>query len=227
MENSNRKTHVSSLVKKWLMALTGLFLCIFLVVHLLGNLQLFMPAVKGQEAFNSYSKFMTSNPLIKTVSYLLYASIILHALVSLWLTIQNRKARPVRYAKNTPSANSTWSSRNMGILGTIILVFIIIHMKNFWYEMHWGNMPIDPWGNKDLYTITVAAFREIWYVVLYVFSMAAIAFHLVHGFASAFQTLGLRNKKYYPLISGFGWFFSLTIPTAFAAIPVYIYFNSL
>ena len=93
--------------------------------------------------------------------------------------------------------------------------------------MHWGNIPIDPWGNKDLYTITVAAFKESWYVALYVFSMAAIAFHLVHGFASAFQTLGLRNKKYYPLISGFGWFFSLTIPTAFAAIPVYIYFNSL
>lgn len=219
--------HVNSLVKKWLMALTGLFLCVFLVVHLLGNLQLFIPGEEGREAFNGYSKFMTSNPLIKTVSYLLYASIILHAAVSLILTAQNRKARPVRYAKSTPSANSTWSSRNMGILGTVILIFIVIHMKSFWYEMHWGGLPMDPWGHKDLYTITVAAFKEGWYVALYVFSMAAIAFHLVHGFASAFQTLGLRNKKYYPFINGFGWFFALSISAAFAAIPLYIYFNSL
>lgn len=130
----------SSLAKKYWMALTGLFLCLFLVGHLIGNLQLiFADAL----AFNTYAVFMTSNPAVKALSYLTYASIIFHAVDGILLTIQNRKARPIRYANENQAANTVWASRNMAVLGTVILIFIITHMANFWAVMHFDEkMPL-------------------------------------------------------------------------------------
>lgn len=130
----------STIGKKLIMSLTGLFLSLFLVIHLIGNLQLF----KGDEgkAFNEYAYTMTHFAPIKVVSYLLYLSIIVHAVYALIITLRNRKARPIAYAKYDGNANSKWNSRNMGILGTIILVFLVVHMSNFWYKYHWdGNLP--------------------------------------------------------------------------------------
>ncbi|WP_306416811.1 hypothetical protein [Fulvivirga maritima] len=132
----------SSLGRKLLMALTGLFLIVFLVVHLIGNFQLLHH--DGGQAFNTYARFMTSNPIIKTTSYLLYATFIIHIVWGIGLVVSNKKARPVGYNVSKGSTNSTWSSRNMGLLGTIIFIFLVIHLKNFWYEMHWGR---DPYGN--------------------------------------------------------------------------------
>lgn len=129
----------STLGRKLIMGLTGLFLSLFLVIHLIGNLQLFND--DGGKAFNEYSYFMTHFLPIKIVSYVLYLSIILHAVYALIITARNKKARPVGYAQYNGAANSTWSSRNMGILGTVILVFIVIHMKTFWAEYHWGGLP--------------------------------------------------------------------------------------
>lgn len=130
----------SSLAKKYWMALTGLFLCLFLVGHLIGNLQLIFADAK---AFNDYAVFMTTNPAVKLLSYLTYASIIFHAIDGIVLTVQNQKARPVKYAMNKPSKNSMWASRNMAVLGTVILVFIVTHMVNFWARMHFDeNMPL-------------------------------------------------------------------------------------
>ena len=111
----------STLGKKVLMALTGLFLVTFLIVHLIGNLQLL--AGDGGKAFNIYAKFMTTNPLIKTTSYLLYASFLAHIIWAILLTITNRNSRPVGYANANKSGS--WSSRNMGILGTIIFNFLV------------------------------------------------------------------------------------------------------
>jgi succinate dehydrogenase / fumarate reductase, cytochrome b subunit len=130
----------SSLAKKYWMALTGLFLCLFLVGHLLGNLQLiFSDAL----AFNLYALFMTTNPAVKILSYLTYFSIIFHAVDGIILTIQNQKARPVKYVMNKPEKNTIWASRNMAVLGTVILVFIITHMANFWAVMHFKeDMPL-------------------------------------------------------------------------------------
>jgi succinate dehydrogenase / fumarate reductase, cytochrome b subunit len=130
----------SSLAKKYWMALTGLFLCLFLVGHLLGNLQLiFADAL----AFNMYALFMTTNPAVKVLSYVTYISIIFHAVDGILLTIQNRKARPERYVKENQAANTVWASRNMAVLGTIILIFIVTHMANFWAVMHFQeNMPL-------------------------------------------------------------------------------------
>lgn len=154
--SSFTKTFSSSLGKKLIMSLTGLFLSLFLIVHLIGNFQLF----KQDEgmAFNMYSYFMTHFLPIKIISYLLYASIILHAIYALVITLHNQKARPVRYASYNGAANSTWSSRNMGILGTILLVFIVIHMKSFWWEYHNGPLPytqyVSPLNNPEAVQVT-------------------------------------------------------------------------
>lgn len=134
----------SSIAKKYWMALTGLFLCLFLVGHLLGNLQLLMGNnMDAALQFNKYALFMTTNPAVKLLSYLTYISIIFHAIDGIYLAIQNQKARPVAYAMNNPSKNSSFSSRNMAVLGTVVLVFIATHMVNFWAKMHFdGKFPL-------------------------------------------------------------------------------------
>ncbi len=216
------QTLSSTIGRKVIMALTGLFMCTFLVVHLIGNLQLLKD--DAGQAFNIYAAFMTSNPLIKIISYGNYAIILLHVFDGLFLTLHNRKARPVQYAYAQPKVGATWSSRNMGILGTLILVFIVIHMKNFWYEMHFGSLPMATYEGKaykDLYQIVIFAFQNPVYVVFYVASMVAIGFHLIHGFASAFQSLGLHHSKYNQFIKLVGLVFATLIPFLYAVIPVY------
>lgn len=213
----------TSLARKYWMALTGLFLCTFLVVHLAGNLQL-LKGDEAMDAFNEYSQFMTTFPLIKIVSYLLYASIVLHAIDGIVLTRQNAAARPVKYVKNNASANSSWASRSMALLGLITLVFIIIHMKSFWYEMHFGSIP-EVNGMKDLYTITTEAFHQLWYTAFYVFAMAALGFHLWHGFQSAFQSMGWNHPRYTPMVKKVGQAFAVIVPGLFAIIPIFIYLN--
>jgi len=263
----------SSLAKKYWMALTGLFLCLFLAGHLAGNLQLiFGDALK----FNQYALFMTSNPAVKLLSYLTYISIIFHAIDGIMLAFQNKAARPVGYAMNNPSGNSSFASRNMAVLGTVVLVFIATHMMNFWAKMHFDEkMPLqkvtiemqqgmkndfylttdggyvpanDPSyviknrteiydanvnvkikdAYKDLHKITFDFFRDPQYglafTIFYVIAMLVLAFHLLHGFQSAFQTLGVNNK-FTPLIKAFGTGFAILVPFAFAVIPLYIYFT--
>ena len=133
----------SSIAKKYWMALTGLFLCLFLVGHLIGNLQLFMSGYDGALQFNKYAYFMTTNPAVKLLSYVTYLSILFHAIDGIYLAIQNKKARPIAYAMNNPSKNSSSASRNMAVLGTMILIFIATHMINFWAKMKFGTtMPL-------------------------------------------------------------------------------------
>jgi succinate dehydrogenase / fumarate reductase cytochrome b subunit len=215
----------SSIGRKVVMALTGLFIILFLTVHLIGNLQLLKD--DGGEAFNVYAYFMTHNPLIKMVSYVNYAFFLFHIGWALLLTIKNRQARGTEGYAVTSSKSSIWSARNMGILGTIILVFLVIHMKDFWGQMHFGEMPTKTYGDnevKDLFTVVGSAFTQWWYVALYCISMIAIAFHLWHGFESAFQTLGLNHMKYNPVISFVGKAFSIVVPALFALIPIVMFF---
>jgi len=215
----------STLGRKVMMALTGLFLILFLIVHLIGNLQL----LKSDEghAFNVYAKFMTSNPLIVTISYLNYTCILVHVAWAFMLTKLNRDARgPEGYAVNKNS--SAWTSRNMGILGTLIFIFLIIHMRGFWATMHWGDMPMATYDGetyKDLFKIVDLAYSNVWYVVLYVVSMFVLAFHLWHGFASAFQTLGLNHLKYNPIIRFVGRAFAIIVPGLFALIPIWMFLS--
>lgn len=215
----------STIGKKLLMSLTGIFLILFLAVHLVGNLQLLKD--DGGMAFNIYAKFMTSNPLIKTTSYLLYATFLAHILVSLFLTIYNKKAKgSERYAVEKNGSSVTWSSRNMGLLGTILFIFMVIHLRNFWYEMHWGDIPVATYDGvvyKDLYTVVSVSFANELYVGFYVICMAGLAFHLYHGFQSAFQTLGINHRKYTPAIKFIGVAYAIIIPALFALIPIYMF----
>jgi succinate dehydrogenase / fumarate reductase, cytochrome b subunit len=215
----------STLGRKLLMALTGLFLILFLLVHLIGNLQL-LHADEGK-AFNVYAHFMTSNPLIITISIGNFAFIFLHIIWAAILTRRNRAARgPAGYAVNKNS--STLTSRNMGILGTLILIFLVIHLKGFWYQTHFGNIePVDYDGKqvKNLFAVVNEVYSQVWYVVLYVVSMAVVGFHLYHGFGSAFQTLGLNHVKYNPVIRFVGVAFSIIVPVLFALIPILMFFD--
>ena len=217
----------STIFRKTLAGLSGFFLVLFLLGHLLGNLQLFIPGEDGQKQFNEYALFMTTNPAVKILSVLTYSSIILHTILTLFLVLQSSNARDVKYLQSSGNANSTWGSKNMAVLGTLILVFIVIHMKSFWYEMHFGVIGLDPWGNKDLYTVTVTAFNELWYVLFYVLSMVVLAIHLKHGVESVFQTLGIKTRRYISLIHKAAYGFALIVPAAFASIPIYLYVTQL
>ncbi len=216
----------STLGRKVLMALTGLFLILFLVVHLAGNLQLLIP--DEGKSFNIYAHSMATNPLIQTVSIGNFAFILLHVIYSIVLTRQNRKARPVGYA-NPSKEGSTWASRNMGILGTIILIFLVVHLKAFWFEAKFGSVPTAVYDGetyKDLFTVVSVAYAEWWYALFYVVCMGFLAFHLSHGFQSAFQTLGLNHKKYTPAIKMVGLAFSILVPILFALIPAVMFLQS-
>ena len=213
----------STLFRKTLAGLSGLFLVFFLLGHLLGNLQLFIPGDTGQRQFNEYALFMTTNPAVKILSLLTYLSIILHTALTMFLAFRSSNARDVKYLQSSGNTNSTWGSKNMAVLGTLILVFIVVHMKSFWYEMHFGVIGLDTWGKKDLYTVTIKAFNELWYVLFYVFSMVVLGIHLKHGVESVFQTLGIKTRRYASLIYKLAYGFALIIPTAFASIPIYIY----
>ncbi len=177
----------TSLGKKYVMSLTGLFLIIFLIVHLVGNLQLLLD--DNGEKFNLYTKFMTSNPLIKTISYGLYFFILLHATQGIRLWLQNLKARKHRYAVKSRST-TTFASRTMGVLGTIVLLFLIIHLWRFWFQMKIGAVEMVNYGEHEpvlnLYAVVALAFRTWWYVLLYVICMVVLGYHLYHGFQSSF-----------------------------------------
>ena len=216
----------NSLVRKNLMALTGLFLCLFLVIHLAGNLQLLLPPDRAQIQYNHYSELLSHNILIKIISYGLYASILLHALYALLLTLRSRAARGDQgYAYDRRGVASPWYARNMGLLGALLLVFIVVHMRDFWYEYKFQATPLDSAGRKDLYLIVVTAFREWRYVALYVVSMLVLGFHLLHGFYSAFQTLGLYHSRYGKWMKWAGRIYTFLITAGFILIPLWIYFT--
>ena len=213
----------SKIFQKALAALSGGFLILFLIGHLAGNLQLFIPGELGKKQFNAYALFMTTNPAVMVLSYLTYFSILLHSTLTIFLTLKSRSVRPVKYLVNSGLSNSTWSSRNMAFLGTVLLIFLIVHLRSFWYEMHFGEIGLDKWGNKDLYTVTVTAFDNIFYTTFYVISMIMLAFHLHHGVESAFQTLGLNTLKYEKTIKFIGQGIAVVIPLVFATIPITLY----
>jgi succinate dehydrogenase / fumarate reductase cytochrome b subunit len=213
-----------TLSRKNLMALTGFFLCLFLVIHLFGNLQLLLPAEVARWQFNFYSKLLSENIFIEFISYVLFASILAHAIYALLITINNRRSNGRRYEYDRRSVSSKWYSRKMGLLGAIILVFLIIHLRDFWYQLQFGHVPLDKDGQKDLYTLVVTVYHDGWYVLIYALCMVALGYHLLHGFFSAARTLGFYNARYVQWIRVAGWVYSVGISAGFALIPVYIHF---
>lgn len=215
---------MNTLIHKIIMALTGLFLCFFLLIHFLGNTQLFLPPEEAQQKFNAYSSFLTGNILIKAVSYILYLSILLHAIYAVIISKKN-KTTGGDYAHDGRARASKWYSRNMGVLGSIILIFLVLHFQNFWYVYKFGTIGFDAWGHKDLYSVVTTAFQQGWLVVIYVLAMIALAYHLIHGISSGIRTLGLFNPKFVRWIHVFGIWYSVIICTGFALMPLFIYFT--
>ncbi len=213
----------SSLGRKTVMAATGLFLCAFLIEHLYGNLLLFY--TDGGQAFVEYSHDAVRSILIRTIEVFLFAAIILHVVQAVALTKQNSDARPVKYAVHKVSETSTWFSRNMGITGSVILFFIVVHLWHFFVPYRITDT-VGGEGQLNVAQAVKEAFQNGWYVTLYVFSTLVLAFHLNHGFQSAFRSLGLNNKKYEQLLSVTGSVFAFGIIfVGFASIPVLFYFG--
>lgn len=211
----------STIGRKYAMALSAMFLLIFLVMHLSVNLL----SVFGQDAYNNASQFMGYNPLIQFIMQpVLVFAVIYHFVMGFVLEIKNKKARPVGYNMNNGSANSTWMSRNMLISGAVVLAFIFLHMYDFWvHEMTYkyvDGLPIEDtrfWG--DLHN----KFADLWRVILYVISFILLGLHLGHGFQSSFQSIGARHPKYTPVIMAFGKWYSILIPAGFIFIAIFHY----
>lgn len=217
----------SSLVKKYWMALTGLFLITFLVVHATVNAQIFWN--DGGVTFNAWAHFFGTNILIRTMEIVLFLGLIAHIVDGLMLWSENRSARPVKYAMEKGAANRTWYSASMGILGTLILLFLILHLWHFWVKSRITGL--EPWGTdmegqENLFGLMKATFvDQPLPVIIYVLGCFSLFWHLLHGFKSAFQSLGLNHKRYNPIIAFCGAAFSIIIPTLFALMPVSMYFK--
>lgn len=212
----------SSIGKKLIMGITGLFLISFLVVHCFINALIIVN--DGGLTFNMGAHFMGTNWIIRAMEVVLFAGLLAHIVQGFRLVIQNRAARPERYAVTNGAANSKWYSRSMGLLGTLLLIFLIVHISKFWVMSRFTGIPtVDANGNHDLFAVMVETFKDPLLVLLYVLAMVSLAYHLLHGFSSAFQTLGWNHKKYTPLIKGFGFWFSIIIPLLFALMPVVMY----
>jgi succinate dehydrogenase / fumarate reductase cytochrome b subunit len=209
----------SSIGRKLIAGLTGLCLCVYLIVHAGGNLLLFKN--DGGAAFDTYAEILPSLLVIAVVEYVLYAIFILHIVTGTYLWIQNRKARPEKYLKNDPSGSSSVYSRTMFLTGSIVFIFLVIHMKSFWFPSRFSHHE-----NFSMYALVTDAFSSPVYSLFYVGAMVLVAFHLRHGFQSACQTFGLRNLKYAPLIQWAGALFWLVIPALFAAMPVVLFFRT-
>ena len=220
----------SSIGKKIVMGLTGLFLISFLLVHCGINACIFLN--DNGETFNKAAHFMGTNLFIRTAEIGLFLGLLIHIIQGLVLTYENNKKRPIKYAVNAGNQNSKWYSRSMGLLGTLLLIFLIIHMGDFWTHSRVpglvGGLPeveYDGVVYHDLYAKMVEEFKEVFVVILYVISMFSLGFHLLHGFSSAFQSLGINHSKYNPMIKSVGFGLSIIIPILFALMPLSIYFG--
>jgi succinate dehydrogenase / fumarate reductase, cytochrome b subunit len=210
---------LSSIGKKTVMACTGLFLCVFLIEHIYGNVLLY--AGDDGAAFNEYSHSACHNLIIRIVEIFLFAAIIAHVAQAIIITRENAKARPIKYAVPTSHAGSSWFSRNMGITGSIIFFFIVIHLYNFFLPYRITEMP----DNTTLAMITKAAFSGQYYWIIYVVGVTFLFFHLLHGFRSAFHTLGLNNKKYTPVWKAVGTGFASLMWIGFISFPILFHFG--
>lgn len=214
----------SSIGKKFIMGITGLFLILFLIVHCGINALIFIS--DGGLTFNIGAHFMATNWIIRAGEIVLFIGLLAHIFQALRLTLQNQKARPVKYAVNDGKANSKWYSRSMGLLGTLLLIFLVVHLKDFWVVSRFTGIPtVDANGHEDLYAVMKEKFQDPVRVAVYILAMFSLCYHLLHGFASAFQTLGWNHSKYNGIIKGAGVWYSIIISILFAAMPIAVYFG--
>ncbi|HRI23087.1 MAG TPA: succinate dehydrogenase cytochrome b subunit [Ferruginibacter sp.] len=209
----------SSIGKKLVMGLTGLFLISFLVIHCTINSMIFFN--DGGEMFNIYAHFMSHNYIVRVIEIGLFAGLLVHIIQGLMLMKQNSAARPVKYEVNAVSENSKWYSRSMGLLGTLLLFFLILHISKFFVNtkiaLYSGDEPHNTYEEMKEY------FQQLWVVVAYIAGVVSLFWHLLHGFPSAFQTLGINHKRYTPIIQMAGTAFSVIVCILFALMPLAFY----
>jgi succinate dehydrogenase / fumarate reductase, cytochrome b subunit len=215
------KTLSSSLGRKLIMGITGLSLIIFLIVHCGINSLIFFN--DGGETFNTAAEFMGTNWLIRTTEVGLMLGFIIHIVDGLTLWNSNKAKRPVKYAIVKGEANSTWYSRSMGLLGTLVLIFLIIHLRHFWIVSRFTDEITS--GKETLFGEMREVFQNPFVVVVYVLGCISLSYHLMHGFQSAFQTMGWNHPKYTPFVKSLGKWFSIIVPIVFAAMPISMYFG--
>ena len=209
----------SSVGKKFVMAATGIGLILFLLIHLIGNLTLF----GGPEAFNGYVATLDIvKPLIRVIEVGLALVFIFHIINGVRLWIENKKANPKKYAINAQSKSSTLFSRTMLQTGSIVFIFLVLHLATFWYEFNFAGYADT--ASHDYYSIVVDWFRSPIYAGFYVIAVIILGFHLNHGFQSAFQTFGWNHKKYFSFITMLGSAYSILMAVGFASLPIYFYF---
>ncbi len=212
--------------RKMLMGITGMFLILFLVVHCAVNALIFVN--DGGELFNKGAEFMGTNILIRIVEVVLFVGILVHIVDGIMLERLNRQKRTVPYVSHNPQANSKWYSRWMGLLGILILMFLIVHLKHFWvlsrFTDHIAHSEMDKLpGQETLFYEMKEVFENPAVVLIYVLAMIGLSYHLMHGFQSAFQTMGWNHPKYTPCIKQAGFWFSIIVPFVFALMPIAMY----
>lgn len=210
----------SSIGKKFVVAFTGLFLVLFLIVHVTINSMIFLN--DGGAEFNVVAHFMSHNIIVRLLEIGLFAGLILHIVQAYMVTAQNQSKRKVRYAVNAASTNSTWYSRSMAVLGSLVLIFLVVHLANFWAParadiyLH-GDPPVDSYADMK------EVFSHWYFVVIYLLGVFALFWHLFHGFQSAFQTLGLRTGRYKSILVGLGMVYTFVVTILFALMPILIF----
>jgi succinate dehydrogenase / fumarate reductase cytochrome b subunit len=212
----------SSIARKVAMALSALFLIIFLIIHLSVNIT----SLFSEKLFNELSHFMGTNPLIQfAMQPVLIFGVVFHFVMGFVLEIKNRKARNVNYVKYNGAANSSWMSRNMTVSGGVILAFLILHFIDFWFpEMNHKYIEFLPEDPNRYFGELQHKFVSPLRVGAYVIAFVLLALHLLHGFQSAFQSMGFNNK-YSSAVKSFGKFYSFAIPLGFIIIALYHHFN--
>jgi len=206
----------STIGRKFLMALSAMFLLVFLLIHLSVNLL----SIFSEDAFNTASHFMGYNPLIQFVMQpVLVAGVIFHFVMGFVLEMKNKNARPVKYAVANNSGNSSWSSRNMIISGAVILAFLGLHMYDFWmHEMNYKYVEALSINETRYWEELHAKFADLWRVIFYAVSFVLLGLHLSHGFQSSFQSIGARHPKYLKCVNTLGTWYSILIPLGFIVV---------
>ena len=219
----------SSVGKKIVMAVTGLSLILFLIVHVTVNACMwafvFVPGDNG-EVFNKAAHWLGSTLVPRVLEIGLFLFIIIHIVQGYVLEVQNRQKRGINYHVKMGSEGSKWYRKSMGLLGTLIFLFLIVHIADFWVPSRFGGLNEVYYDGKEyhnLYGKMIEVFQNPYIVALYIVGCISLAWHLIHGFQSSFRTIGVSNRKYIAMINATGIAFSIIVSLAFAMMPVSVY----